>query len=277
MFEHLLDAQYIIQKNQKTLADYLTIYKAQEFNHWSFEEKLELLWTTAIDITLINEIYASHQLLPKAQDLMKEKDILTLQNELNDQDHLLQQKNQEIDSLNNQIHSLNRILKKENNNKEITKSYNKEISNLNKQLVKQNERIEELEEHQQELFKLRELMFELQNEQDHQNINDEFDYSSHLLELTRTKKIVCIGGHINLISALKNKYPNLIFITNKTRVAQQIIHNADEIFFFYNFLNHSLYYKIMGLIRYNFQGKWDYISSRNITLVERDMYNKLTS
>lgn len=55
---------------------------------------------------------------------------------------------------------------------------------------------------------------------------------------------------------------------------EEKLKNADYIFFFYNFLNHGLYYKIMGMISSNTHIKWDYISSKNISLVEKTYIKK---
>lgn len=178
--------------------------------------------------------------------------------------------------MNNQLRSLNEIIKQgnSNHNNEIEKSYNKEIHNLNKTIAIQQKRIKELEENQDELHKLRTLMFELDNsETDYEK--DEINYEEKLLEISSNKKIVCEGGHIKLLSMLKEKYPNMIFLENKNNVSRNTINNADYVFFFYNFLNHGLYHKIMSIINSNKQIRWDYLSSKNIELVEKEICNKV--
>ena len=67
----------------------------------------------------------------------------------------------------------------------------------------------------------------------------------------------------------------MLFITNENLISHQVIDHADYIFFLYNFLNHTLYYKAMGLLHTQSKIKWDYISSRNLNLVEKDLYQKL--
>ncbi|WP_270832900.1 hypothetical protein [Faecalibacillus intestinalis] len=111
-------------------------------------------------------------------------------------------------------------------------------------------------------------MFELDNKEDDYK-KDEINYEEKLLKISNNKKIVCVGGHIKLLSMLKEKYPNMIFLENKNNVSRDTINNADYIFFFYNFLNHVLYHKIMSIINSNSQIKWDYLGSKNIELVEK--------
>lgn len=83
------------------------------------------------------------------------------------------------------------------------------------------------------------------------------------------------GGHIRLLNALKSKYLNMIFMSNENKVSSQVINSADHVFFFYNFLSHGLYYKIMSMLNQNDKINWDYISLRNIDLVEKDIFNKI--
>ena len=179
-------------------------------------------------------------------------------------------------TLKNQLRSLNEIIRQENSNhnNEIVKSYNKEIHNLNKTIAVQQKRIKELEENQDELHKLRTLMFELDNKEDVYE-KEEINYEEKLMEITNSKKIVCVGGHIKLLAMLKEKYPNMILLENKNNVSRDAINNSNYIFFFYNFLNHGLYHKIMSIINSNSQIKWDYLSSKNIELVEKEICNKV--
>lgn len=77
-------------------------------------------------------------------------------------------------------------------------------------------------------------MFSLENNY-HQEINENIDYELTLLEISNKNKIVFIGGHINLINALKSKYQHIIFSTGEKVVSHQVINHADYVFFFYNF------------------------------------------
>lgn len=279
-YDVFLDCSYMLKKYQKNLA-FILGYDGRsysmDYDPWSDEEKIELLWELAINISLIQEIYTSDKFLPKAVDLSIDDYTRNLEKSNEELKQQIQNKDTEILTLKNHIKSLNGILQKENNikNNELTKNYNKEIHVLNKELIQKDKKIEKLKENQEELYKLRSLMFSLENNQE-QEFNDTINYEAFLSDITQKKKIIFIGGHINLIKVLKAKYPNMFFITNENLISHQVIDHADYIFFFYNFLNHTLYYKAMGLLHTQSKIKWDYISSRNLNLVEKDLYQKLT-
>lgn len=279
-YDDFLDCSYMLKKYQKNLA-FILGYKDRSYSMgydpWSDEEKIELLWELAINISFIQEIYASNKFLPKAVDLSIDDYTRTLEKLNEELKQQIQNKDTEILTLKNQVKSLSSILQKANDvkNNELTKNFNKEIHDLNKELIQKDKKIEKLEENQEELYKLRSLMFSLENNQE-QEFNNTIDCESFLSDITQKKKIIFIGGHINLIKALKAKYPNMLFITNENLISHQVIDHADYIFFFYNFLNHTLYYKTMGLLHTQSKIKWDYISSRNLNLVEKDLYQKLS-
>lgn len=228
-------------------------------------------------MALIKEVFISYKYIPKVFDLSKDNYTKTLEKSNKELNQQIQNRDTEILTLKNQIKSLNEVIQKENTvkNNELAKSFNKEIHELNKNLVQKDGKIEKLEESQEELYKLRSLMFSLENNY-HQEINENIDYELTLLEISNKNKIVFIGGHINLINALKSKYQHIIFSTGEKVVSHQVINHADYVFFFYNFLNHTLYYKVMNLLYNNRNVRWDYISARNLYLVEMDLYQKLT-
>ena len=228
-------------------------------------------------MALIKEVFISYKYIPKVFDLSKDNYTKTLEKSNKELNQQIQNRDTEILTLKNQIKSLNEVIQKENTVKtnELAKIFNKEIHELNKNLVQKDRKIEKLEESQEELYKLRSLMFSLENNY-HQEINENIDYELALLETSNKNKIVFIGGHINLINALKSKYQHIIFSTGEKVVSHQVINHADYVFFFYNFLNHTLYYKVMNLLYNNRNVRWDYISARNLYLVEMDLYQKLT-
>lgn len=228
-------------------------------------------------MALIKEVFISYKYIPKVFDLSKDNYTKTLEKSNKELNQQIQNRDTEILTLKNQIKSLNEVIQKENTvkNNELAKIFNKEIHELNKNLVQKDRKIEKLEESQEELYKLRSLMFSLENNY-HQEINENIDYELALLETSNKNKIVFIGGHINLINALKSKYQHIIFSTGEKVVSHQVINHADYVFFFYNFLNHTLYYKVMNLLYNNRNVRWDYISARNLYLVEMDLYQKLT-
>jgi len=280
VYDDFFNCVYMLKKYQKNLALMVSFNGekvTENFKEWDNENKIEFLWNSAIQMALIKEVFVSYKYIPKVLDLSKDNYTKTLEKSNKELNQQIQNKDTEILTLKNQIKSLNEVIQKENTakNNELAKSFNKEIHELNKNLVQKERKIEKLEENQEELYKLRSLMFSLENNQT-QEINENIDYAEFLSKISHKKKILFIGGHINLINALRNKYPQMIFITGEKAVSHQVISHADYVFFFYNFLGHTLYYKVMNLLYNNRKVKWDYISARNLNLVEMDLYQKLT-
>lgn len=280
VYDDFFNCVYMLKKYQKNLALMVSFNGkkvTENFKEWDNENKIEFLWNSAIQMALIKEVFVSYKYIPKVLDLSKDEYSKTLEKSNKELNQKIQKKDTEILTLKNQIKSLNEIIQRENTikNNELAKSFNKEIHELNKNLVQKDRKIEKLEENQEELYKLRSLMFSLENDQ-LQEINQDIDYTTFLLKISNKKKILFIGGHINLINALKNKYPHMFFITGEKAVSHQVISHADYVFFFYNFLSHTLYYKVMNLLYNNRNVQWDYISTRNLNLVEMDLYQKLT-
>ena len=171
-------------------------------------------------------------------------------------------------------------------NKELyknPKAYKQEISKINKELEKQKEHIISLQNEKAELNKLRELLFSLQ-ENEEECIVEDTDVS--LNQLIMNKTILFVGGHINLVNKLKKKFPlNLVnklkkkfpqirYISTDDSIKDNKIKGADYVFFYFEYLNHGLYYQVMNAcIRYNIP--WDYIKGTNIDYLENFMISKL--
>lgn len=239
MHDYFFDCKYMLKKYQRNLAFALAFEVGQtsiDFINSSDEDKILILWELSIQVSLIKEVYSSYDLIPKVIDLSKDDYTNLLEKNIEELKQQVKAKDTDNLTLKNQIRSLNEIIRQENknHNNEIEKSYNNEIHNLNKTIAIQQKRIKELEENQDELHKLRTLMFELNNREDNYE-KDEINYEEKLLEISNNKKIVFVGGHIKLLSMLKEKYPNMIFLENKNNVSRDTINNADYIFFFYNF------------------------------------------
>lgn len=279
MYDSFLDYDYMIHKNQKRLAMLLTFTDdeiAFGFNDWDIEEKIEFLWENAISISFIMDIFDSSVFLPKIQDITNDKYTHTLEKKVEKLEDVNTEKDVKISSLESQLRIMSQTNQneKKENTKDIEKAYYNEISKLNKELKERDKTIKKLEENQEELFKLRQLLFELQNNDDSIS-EEEIDYEKKLLEITNEKKIVCIGGHIRLLATLKDKYPRMSFMEVANSVSDRVIRNADYVFFFYNFMSHGTYEKVMSLIGNNNDVKWDYISAKNKNIVEKEMYEKI--
>lgn len=279
MYDCFLDYDYIIRKNRKSLAVFLAFIDGVtsfDFHSMNIEEKIKFLWENAISISFIKDIFDSAIFLPKVQDLTNDKYTYTLEKKLEQQEETLNEKEVEISSLKSQIRVMTKTYNDMNKEKmkDVDKAYYNEISKLNKELKERDKTIKKLEENQEELFKLRKLLFELQN---NESIDDFeiINYEDKLLDISNQKKILCVGGHIRLLAILKDKYPHMSFMEVANSVSNRIVRNADYIFFFYNFMSHGTYEKVMSLIGNNNDVKWDYISAKNINIVEKEMYEKI--
>lgn len=280
MYDCFMDYEYMIRQNQKRLAMFLTFTDenvAFGFNDWDIEDKIEFLWENSLSISFLKDIFNSSVFLPKIQDITNDQYTCTLENKIEQQEETINEKEIEISSLQSQIRVMSQTIdhEKKESTKDEEKAYYNEISKLNKELKEKDKTIRKLEENQEELFKLRQLLFELQNNEGVINGAEEIHYEEKLLEITNEKKIVCIGGHIRLLAALKDKYSRMSFMEVVNSVSDRVVRNADYIFFFYNFMSHGTYVKVMNLISHNKTVKWDYISAKNIDIVEKEMYEKI--
>lgn len=280
MYDCFLDYDYIIRKNHKSLAVFLAFIDGVtsfDFHSMNTEEKIKFLWENAISISFIKDIFDSAVFLPKVQDLTNDKYTYTLEKKIEELEATNAEKDIKISSFESQLRVMLQTSHndKKENTKDIEKAYYNEISKLNKELKEKDKTIKNLEENQEELFKLRQLLFELQNNDGGISETEEINYEEKLLKITNQKKIVCIGGHIRLLATLKEKYPHMSFMEVANSVSDRIVRNADYIFFFYNFMSHGTYEKVMSLINHNKTVKWDYISAKNIDIVEKEMYEKI--
>lgn len=161
------------------------------------------------------------------------------------------------------------VVRKESN--KIEGSYQSEVVRLNKIIKEQKKEIESLSKEKNELYKLREELFALQND----DVVDQQSEEINLSEVIKGKSIVLVGGHIKLIERLRNKYPSLKFTSSDSTTTTSLLVNADHVFILWRFINHTLYYKVMGVMNSNPGIQWDYLSNTNLEKVERELYQKL--
>lgn len=237
------------------------------------KQQLDYLLQCCIYLNFIDEIDHSEELFTNVTEIKNTHDEPNLKAEIKKLKQQLNDKDKQIQTL----ESSNILLKQtsqESLNKEAAKinsSYQKEISTLNKELHEKDLQIEILKENQTELYKLRELMFSIQNQNNDFNVNEAVDLS----EILTNKNVLLVGGHIKLIDKLKAKYPTLKSIGNDQAINESLVANCDHIFIFYNFLNHSAYHKVMNVVSKT-DIKWDYISFTNLEKVEAYLISKLT-
>lgn len=164
---------------------------------------------------------------------------------------------QENDTLNQLYNDLQTsISTTENNNehfKKLENSYFKEIELLKSKISSLEGTIKENENERQELYRLRELAFDIQ----HNDI--ELPNHKPLEELLEGKKVILIGGHINIRNKLIEKYPALTILDgHNPNIEESLIMNADLVIFNTSNMSHKVYEKIIKVLRTH-EGKFDYV------------------
>lgn len=127
--------------------------------------------------------------------------------------------------------------------KEIEESY---INNI-RELRNENKRLEEVlldeKKKEKELFALRELLFSIEQEEDYQvDIIDGFN-------LDEVRGVI-VGGHVKWQQRMKEILPNFVFLhVDNDNIDPSIFDNVDVVFFYTNYLSHSIYYKVIKITR----------------------------
>lgn len=147
-----------------------------------------------------------------------------------------------------------------------TKPFMEEISALNRQVKELREELETEREKTDELNRLREFVFSIQSE--YVPESDETD----LKDLTKGKKIVVIGGHINWRNKLKKKYPAIVTMDGHNAASDfGPLSSADLVLLNTFNMSHKVYYKVIEMLRKG-TAKFDYIGrSTNQELYEKEI------
>ena len=117
-----------------------------------------------------------------------------------------------------------------------------------------------------ELNRLREFVFSIQSSQDIAKA----DVS--LKDLIAGKRIYIFGGHINWRNKMKTNYPSLnILDGHQESFDEQILLNADMVLLNTSNMSHSLYYKVIDVLRKN-KIPFDYVGKyTNTELLENEI------
>ena len=150
--------------------------------------------------------------------------------------------------------------------KEIIRPYEAQIDSLSKEITKLQEKITQLELDAKELYRLRELAFDLKKDYPIENIKDTFK------SISKNKKIILVGGHINLRNKLTERYTNISFIDgHNVNFDKKVLLNADLVVFVTANMSHSLYYKILPVLKDN-NVKFDYLGRySNLDMIEKEL------
>lgn len=133
---------------------------------------------------------------------------------------------------------------KNNTNENLLKPYLEEIELLKAKVSTLQNTLTEKEKDFQELYRLRELAFDLK----------QGDYipesKKDLAELLKGKKVVLVGGHINFRNKLAEKYSELIVLDgHNASMDDSVFANADLVIFNTSNMSHTVYNKIIDIVR----------------------------
>ncbi|WP_315071201.1 hypothetical protein [uncultured Clostridium sp.] len=121
-----------------------------------------------------------------------------------------------------------------------------------------------------ELESLRE--YELNLSDDSENL----DLNKNLEDYIENKKIIIIGGDKEWRRRFRIKYPQIRTLNGfNENFDINALNNADYIFFYTKYMNHSTFHKAMNYIKFN-QCNFGYIGKTNMELVEQEIIDKIS-
>lgn len=167
----------------------------------------------------------------------------------------LENKNSIAIAENDRLNSIIAELKKPKaeNHEDILRPYLQEIELLKAKVSSLQSTLETKEKESLELYRLRELAFDLK----------QGDYvpesKKELSDLLNGRKVVMVGGHINLRNKLSEKYPALTILDgHNASVSDSVFANADLVLFNTSNMSHTVYYKVIEVLRTH-GIKFDYV------------------
>jgi hypothetical protein len=164
----------------------------------------------------------------------------------------------DIDFIQGQLNAANNSINNKNSEIEELK---KELSKKEKEIKKLNNELNDNQINKDELISLRDNFFNIELGEE-KIIQNEIDYDA-----LSEKKYMVLGGHDTLQNKLKDILLSSVFIhTDNLNFDTNIINTVDKIVVFPNYLNHSIYYKVMGEAR-KLNKSVVHISNTNIDLI----------
>ena len=154
--------------------------------------------------------------------------------------------------------------------RDATKPLLAEISALNSRIADLQSNVEESNRQHAELYRLREFVFNMQQS------NDIAIEEISLDRLLAGKRIYIFGGHINWRTKLKQKYPKLeVLDGHNLSFDEQKLIGADMVLLNTGNMSHTLYYKVIDVIRKH-HISFDYIGKySNPNLLEKEIAEAL--
>jgi hypothetical protein len=135
-----------------------------------------------------------------------------------------------------------------------------QIQSLEKHNKILNSKIDKSKIYEEELYSLREMMFNLDNQEEYIP-EDEIDISK-----LENIKLLIIGGHDKWQQRMKETLKNTIFISpNNLNFDISLINNVEMVYVYTQYINHSIYYKaVEGCKKYNKKIKYINVSNEDI-------------
>lgn len=198
-----------------------------------------------------------------------ENEVLQLQEQRSEQETAIANANHLIEACKEQINLLSSELAKEN--KDASKPLLAEITMLRSQIADMQKKLDLEAEKTQELYRLREFVFDMQEGSD---IEVEEVSLDNLIE---GKRIFVFGGHINWRNRFKQRYPSIeVLDGHNVSFDEAKLIGADMVLLNTSNMSHSLYYKVIDVLRKN-HISFDYLGKNsNPNLLENEIYDILT-
>lgn len=243
-----------------------TCVNAQKENHIP-EQEMGLLLTSMLYMYAI--IHHYNELKEKYLYSEKEKyfdDITNLKENLNNQLDLLLAKENEIDD----------IIKKNTSElkelKEKLATATSDLRTMGHEMCKKEDELKKVKDENESLNAKNEMLYELL-QMNFENPPSQIPYAEKL-HFIQSKKIAFFGGNKTTIHQLKNQFEKLIVFEKNTSDISSII-SCDAVFVNYQWLKHSLSYKLYSLAKTE-KIPFVYISGTNIEKIVTQMYDILS-
>lgn len=170
----------------------------------------------------------------------------------------LEQREKEVISL------MSRLDQREATNRDLAA----QVEQLNKKVTMLQKELESEQQKNNELIGLRELMF---------NLDRQTEYKEELhidYDKLKSIKAVIIGGHEKWQQRMKDLLPGITFIHPDQASFDLSLLDGVPVFFYVNYLNHSMYYRAVEYLRG--KGKIHYINQSNESLVLKQIWDLLS-
>jgi hypothetical protein len=135
----------------------------------------------------------------------------------------------------------------EQNTAKVRKQYSTDLAETRAQVIALELELEKEKSYRQELYNLRSLMFSIEHEDrdftlsPNKSLNDYAD-----------KRIFILGGTPDWRQRMSKAYTNVSCVDGfSENINLNLFGNVDYIFFFYKFMGHPVYYKVIDYIRIN--------------------------